>query len=117
MERMTKIDFSFNIFLTYLFFLPILSMWGWKVFVGFSFGFVFSEIGWLLLGEDVEKFKNGKRRAILIGFFKRYLLFSILLLMSFLIMSAEGFFSAFLGLEILSLTLFVSPDLVRDKGE
>ncbi|BBJ27836.1 hypothetical protein [Athalassotoga saccharophila] len=116
MERAKKIDFSFNIFLTYLFFLPIFSVLGWRVIAGFSLGFLFSEIGWILLNEDVEKFKNGKRGSILTGFLKRYLIFSILLLMSFLIISVEGFFSAFLGLEILSLTLFVSPDLIGDKG-
>lgn len=116
MKRTKKIDFVFNIFLTYLFFLPIFSIWGIKVSLGFSLGFVSSEIGWLLLNEDIEKFKKGRYRAVSIGFLKRYSIFFILLLISFLSMSKEGFFSAFLGLEIFTLTLFVSSDLLGDGG-
>lgn len=114
MERAKKINFAFNLFLTYLFFLPIFSMWGWKSSVGFSVGFICAELSWFTLNEDLKKISKGNFRAISFGFIKRYAIFSIALLISFSSLSIEGLFSTFIGLEMLTLTLFTSSDLFFD---
>lgn len=114
MEKTTKINFAFNLFLTYLFFLPIFSMWGWKSSVGFSIGFICAELSWFTMNEDFKKITKGNFRLISFGFIKRYAIFSIALLISFSSLSVEGFFSTFIGLEILTLTLFTSSALFCD---
>ncbi len=114
MEKRKNINFAFNLFLTYFFFSPLFLMWGLKAFVGFSMGFVCAELSWFMLNEDVKKVKKGKIRSLRFGMIKRYIVFSIVLLIAFSSLSTEGFFSTFLGIEMLTLTLFTSSDLLKE---
>ncbi|MGC8588993.1 hypothetical protein [Athalassotoga sp.] len=114
MERIKSLNFAFNLFLTYCFFSPILSIWGWKAFAGFSIGMIGAELSWFMLNEDAVKIKNGKFRFAAFGAIKRYVVFSIALLIAFSSFSIEGFFSTFIGLEMLTLTLFTSSYLFND---
>lgn len=114
MERTKKINFAFNLLLTYFFFAPILSMWGWKSFAGFSIGFVFAELSWFMLNADSRKIRKGNFPVIAFGAIERYAIFSMALLISFSSFSIEGFFSTFIGLEMLTLTLFTSSTLFCD---
>jgi hypothetical protein len=116
MKNGIKVNFALNLFLTYAFLSPILSIFGWKYFLGFSLGMIGAELFWFLLNEEVDNFKKIGPKALRFGSLKRYSLFAIILLVTIKGMSIEGLISTFLGFELLVFTIFTSSETLNDRN-
>lgn len=104
MNGIKKIDWSLNMALSFVFFLPFFSVFGWKIALAFSLGAVGAELSMLLMVEDAQKMRERGISAVKLGFFKRYAI-DILVLGISSTLSVGGLISAFVGLELLRLTL------------
>lgn len=104
MRKIKRINWSLNLWLSYIPVAIVSLDFGWKCFVGFTIGAIGSELSLIMMIKDIEHLKLGGIRALRFGFLKRYTL-SIIILGISATLSIESLVFAFLGLELLRLTL------------